>query len=136
MRTICVTGSRDYQNWKLLFDSLNNIITEYKYIAIKFGDCETGADLYADMFAYAHRVQHVKYIAEWDILGKKAGPIRNHRMIDSGIDEVLAFPLDSSKGTLDCCSYAHKKGVPVTFPEMRTGAVRSSWWDWAEIISN
>jgi hypothetical protein len=52
-------------------------------------------------------------MAEWDRLGRKAGPIRNHRMLDEGKpDLVAAFP--GGRGTSGMIALANKAGVEVT----------------------
>ena len=49
---------------------------------------------------------------EWDEIGKKAGPLRNQRMLDEGKpDLVVAFP--GSGGTKDMVRRAVKAGVSV-----------------------
>jgi len=70
-----------------------------------------------------------QFFADWDKYGRKAGPIRNHEMIDFGADELMAFPDNDSKGTKECAKYAHKKGVEVHFPELE------SWHRWAVPIA-
>lgn len=55
---------------------------------------------------------------EWETLGKKAGVLRNQRMLDDGKpDVVIAFP--GGRGTADMISRAKKAGVKVievTYP--------------------
>ena len=55
------------------------------------------------------------YPAKWDEHGKKAGPLRNQQMLDEepGIDLVLAFPDDQSRGTWDMVERAVKARIPV-----------------------
>ena len=49
---------------------------------------------------------------EWDELGKKAGPLRNQRMLEEGKPElVVAFP--GGGGTKDMVRRAVKAGVSV-----------------------
>lgn len=52
--------------------------------------------------------------ADWNKLGKGAGPIRNQAMVDAGADLCLAFHRDlpNSKGTRDCVIRAIKAGIP------------------------
>lgn len=52
------------------------------------------------------------YRADWKRHGNGAGPRRNQKMLDTGIDEVIAFP--GGKGTLDMCQRSERAGVPVT----------------------
>ena len=49
---------------------------------------------------------------QWDELGKKAGPLRNQRMLDDGKpDMVVAFP--GGGGTKDMVRRAAKAGVAI-----------------------
>ena len=49
---------------------------------------------------------------EWDELGKKAGPLRNQRMLDEGKPNlVVAFP--GGGGTKDMVRRAVKARVPI-----------------------
>lgn len=133
MYTIIVTGSRDFYDWELVFHALNTHTASHPNFLLKMGDCPTGADLFAYMYAEAIGCSFTRFFADWEKFKKAAGPIRNHEMVDSGADLVLGFPRDSSRGTKDCCTYAASKGIPVMFPEMdEPYAPRSAWWEWAE----
>ncbi len=48
--------------------------------------------------------------AEWDKHGKAAGPIRNHKMVDMGLNIGLVFLKGNSTGTTDCMEYMQKQG--------------------------
>lgn len=51
-------------------------------------------------------------MADWEDLGRKAGPIRNQRMLDDGRPElVVAFP--GGPGTAHMCRIAREAGVEV-----------------------
>jgi hypothetical protein len=52
-----------------------------------------------------------EYKADWDTYGKSAGPIRNQKMLDTGIDYVIAFP--GGRGTEHMKKIARKAGVTV-----------------------
>ena len=52
-----------------------------------------GADTFAEEWAKAAGLPCTVYQAYWKGLGRKAGPIRNRRMLDEGLpDLVVAFP--------------------------------------------
>jgi hypothetical protein len=58
-----------------------------------------GADRLAEEWAKAQAIP-CDLSASWDGLGRKAGPIRNQRMLDEGrLDLVVAFP--GGRGTAD-----------------------------------
>lgn len=135
--TVIITGSREFYDWQLLFNSVNDLGRNPLHMLLKFGDCKTGADHYAYMYAEATMCSFRKFEANWLRFGKAAGPRRNHEMVDSGADLVLGFPEDSSRGTKDCCEYAFKQGIPVRFPEMELpGSPERLWWKWAKEISH
>lgn len=51
--------------------------------------------------------------ALWNAYGKRAGPIRNQKMVDYGPDILIAFPLEGSRGTIDCVNRALIANIPV-----------------------
>lgn len=77
-----------------------------------------GVDALCAFHAQSLAYQVRSYPAMWDLYGRSAGPIRNREMLDKNPDVIrcLAFHdnLAGSKGTLDMCKYAKKKGLPVT----------------------
>jgi hypothetical protein len=71
-----------------------------------------GADRLADRFAKAHGWHVDEYLADWKTHGKRAGPIRNQRMLDEGRPQlVVAFP--GGRGTADMVDRARAAGVSV-----------------------
>lgn len=53
--------------------------------------------------------------AEWERLGKRAGPVRNQEMVDAAQpgDWLLAFPWGDSRGTRDCMRRGVERGLRV-----------------------
>jgi len=85
------------------------------YGILVHGDCP-GVDREAAKIALARGWNVVPYPAEWDRLGRSAGPLRNQRMLDEGRpDLVLAFHTDPGLGlgTRDMVRRARAAGVPV-----------------------
>ncbi len=85
-------------------------------IVIVHGDA-TGVD---ESFATAAKglgVAVEAHPADWDRLGKRAGPIRNGEMIRAGAELCLAVHrfIFNSKGTKDCVRRAIEVGIP-TYP--------------------
>lgn len=84
------------------------------------GDCPTGVDAFASHWAIENGHDPLEFIADWDDLGKAAGPIRNQRMIDWATSPrkatyrklLVAFPAPDSVGTFDCIARASKVGIP------------------------
>lgn len=85
-----------------------------------------GADSIAGRWAARHRavgVGWIRFPAEWNRYGKRAGPVRNQQMLDYLLQGrqvgqtvgVLAFhgDLEQSRGTKDMVTRAKRAGVPV-----------------------
>ena len=76
-----------------------------------------GGALGADQIAAeaATRTGHLvqAFYADWDTHGKKAGIIRNLKMLDENPAFVLAFWNGESRGTMHTITVARKRGIPV-----------------------
>lgn len=115
MKRIIFCGSRKY-----IFSLKENIVKILKELdpvntIIIHGGC-TGVDTIAGIEAQKLGFCVEVFPAEWFKYGKKAGPIRNKIMLDSGIDEVYAFPypdLEKSIGTKNMVNLAKKAGITV-----------------------
>ncbi len=82
-----------------------------------------GADAIAKRLAEARGLPVEDFVAEWGRLGFKAGPVRNRRMLESGVDAVYAFRLPGhSPGTDDMVRIARAAHVSVVMigPGRRT----------------
>ena len=117
---ILVCGGRDYTNWVLLNRTLHHAIydgdhTDYSKQVIISGMAK-GADTLAVQFADINNIPVLKFPADWDKYGKRAGPIRNQQMIDEGKpDLVVAFygSRVEGSGTADMVRRAKKHGIEV-----------------------
>lgn len=131
MVRVCVTGGRNYSDRQKVFDTLDGIHADDPPIsAIIHGDCQTGADSYAEAWAKARGVPSEKYPADWDNI-KRVGAVirtnkygklydviagfeRNTKMMREGrIDIGVVFP--GGPGTLDMMSklIAIRPKIPV-----------------------
>ena len=106
---IMVCGSRDWTSADVIQEALDGFPIGSTVI---HGGCR-GADEIAG--AVARRMGYLveAYPAEWSTLGRKAGPIRNARMIGSRPDVVLAFLSGSARGTRDAMEKARRAGIPL-----------------------
>ena len=104
---VVVTGGRDYADRARVFAELNALRPTH----IAHG-AAGGADTLAHEFARHSRTTVTTYPADWASLGKRAGPLRNRRMLDDfRPDAVLAFP--GGRGTADCIRAAVERGIRV-----------------------
>lgn len=71
-----------------------------------------GADALGRAWAYMARVPEKAFQAKWRQEGKAAGPIRNQRMINEGLpDVVVAFP--GGAGTANMIALAKTRGIRI-----------------------
>jgi|SRR4051812_20957949 hypothetical protein len=113
MRVI-VTGSRAWPSEAEVFGALNDVLMEHGPFILIHGACSTGADFFASRWAKAHpEVAEERFPADWAAYGRRAGPIRNERIVRAGADLVLAFPLPEGKGTQHTIRLAREAGIPV-----------------------
>lgn len=92
---VLVCGGRDYQNVTRMWDVLDKLPKE-NLVIIQGG--AQGADALAKIWARNHEVECEEFPADWDRYGKRAGYIRNTKMLIEGKpDIVLAFK--GGKGT-------------------------------------
>lgn len=71
-----------------------------------------GADHLAKLWATKRGIPQTEFAADWDHLGKTAGPARNKQMLTEGKpDVVLAFP--GGRGTDHMMRIAREAGVKV-----------------------
>lgn len=107
---ILITGSRDFDNFELMRYVLK--FFEEKDVTLIHGDCR-GADKIAGYIGKTLDFNMEAHPADRNRYGKKAGPIRNTEMVNSGADLVLAFPIGNSYGTKDCIRKAEQRDIPV-----------------------
>lgn len=80
---------------------------------ILVGDCPTGVDDSVRKWAAYRGFKTTVFEADWDRLGRAAGPERNRRLVKDA-DFLIAFWDGKSKGTLSAISEAIKAGKIVT----------------------
>lgn len=120
---ILVTGSRDWDDVRALRNALNGILTDLPHlntpVVVVHGDCPNGADRMASVWVRDLRgnplfvVTEEKHPANWGLEGKRAGFIRNARMVNLGADLCLAFIKDGSRGASHTAQLAEEAGIPV-----------------------
>lgn len=108
---LIVAGSRNFNNYNLLRDSIFNNYKDIQSLEIVSGTAR-GADSLGEYFAKANNLILHQFPAEWDTYGKSAGFIRNKKMGDFA-DELLAFWDGRSRGTIHMIEYMWKLNKPV-----------------------
>jgi len=111
---VLVCGSRDWTSASTIRGRLKKLP---KDVTIIEGGAR-GADSVAREVARNLGLDVITVWANWEKYGKKAGPIRNGRMLDMldpNEDMVIAFhpDLSFSRGTVDTVTRAEKRGIKV-----------------------
>jgi len=110
---VLVCGGRDFSDRKLPCDTLDALAREHddQTLCVVHGMAD-GADALAGEWARSTGHWQMCVRAMWEEHGKKAGPLRNQRMLDEAKPHlVLAFP--GGRGTADLVRRAEAAGVPV-----------------------
>lgn len=109
-----ITGSRNWNRSELIWGDL--VIFNPQLILV--GDCPTGADKFALEWASNGRCPILVFNADWKTDGKKAGPLRNSRLVncakslpDHCIVKYFAYPVGDSPGTRDCIRKLQKADI-------------------------
>ena len=98
-----ITGYRNYTDYDQFCDYVDKIPGITKIIS---GGCQ-GTDKLAERYAADHGIPVEIYEPNWDLYGRRAGPIRNS-LIVSNSDQIIAFIHPDGKGTLDTIKKAKK----------------------------
>lgn len=106
---VLVCGGRNYSDQQAVYDALDELHRVRKFELVIAGGAR-GADTLAEQWAKDRAIPTKIYQADWETLGRKAGPIRNQRMLDEGLPQlVIAFP--GGRGTADMTSRAREAAV-------------------------
>lgn len=110
-RRLLITGGRDYRDAATVNRALDRVLAE-RGIAVLIHGAARGADTLAAEWAASRGVPVEAYPARWETDGRKAGPLRNQRMLDEGKPTAcVAFP--GGTGTADMVRRCEAAGVPV-----------------------
>jgi hypothetical protein len=108
---VLICGDRNWTDRTAIFNRMRKLPVG----AIIITGGAKGADSLAYDEAQFLGFTTMRFMANWRMYGKAAGPIRNRKMLDQNPDLVIAFhsDLEHSKGTKDCVAQARKRGTPV-----------------------
>jgi hypothetical protein len=111
MKKIIIAGGRDFTDYELLKYVCDNTITlPIEQIEIVSGTA-TGSDSLGEKWANGKGYKVVRFPANWDKYGKRAGYLRNVEMAEYS-DFLIAFWNGKSKGTEHMINIAKSKGLP------------------------
>ena len=112
---VLVCGGRDYDNRERVRRTLDAALeaaqSAGKVAVIIHGNAR-GADLLADQYAREKSLRVLSFPADWNLHGKRAGPIRNIKMLtESQPHVIIAFK--GGSGTAHMMKIGREAGVPV-----------------------
>lgn len=115
---ILITGSRDWDDEQAIVGALWGYTDSFPELAVSdftlvSGACPTGADRMAEVAAERAGMRVERHPAEWDLLGKRAGFVRNAQMVAAGADVCLAFIKNQSKGATHTADLAERSEIEV-----------------------
>src|SRR4051794_28540389 len=113
---VLVTGSREWHDHQTIHDALmaqwQRVDCWPQRMTVVHGGAR-GADRIANDWAITHHVTREIHSADWARLGKRAGFVRNARMVERGADICLAFILNGSPGATMTADLADHAGISV-----------------------
>lgn len=109
---VLVTGGRNLNDRNMIYQVLD--IFHHKHgITVLIHGAATGADTLAQEWAFLNSIPVCSFPVtkeEWDRLGKRAGPLRNERMLKVGRpDALVAFP--GGRGTANMVQQAKAENL-------------------------
>ena len=110
---LLVCGGRNYANRAKAFKALDKVDAKHGIDEILQGGAQ-GADNLAHEWAMARERVSIAVPAQWEQHGKRAGPIRNQRMLDEfKPNACVAFV--GTRGTQDMCRRCQNANVPIWY---------------------
>lgn len=107
---VLVCGGRKFIDGVNLMVSMDALHAEQPIDLLIEGGAP-GADRLAGNWADGHGIDHLRVPAQWEKLGRRAGPARNKRMLMVAPNLVVAFP--GGAGTADMVAQAKRASIKV-----------------------
>lgn len=111
MYRLMITGSRTWDDKEVIVHELLFIAKKYKNVVLVSGHA-AGADRLAEEVAVGLGWVIEIHEPDWKSHGNSAGYKRNTTMLETGVQAVLAFHKDESRGTADAIKKAKERNVP------------------------
>ena len=109
-----IAGSRQFSDYQTLSFHCDRLLAEKRKshrVVIISGTCR-GADQLGERYAEERGVCIEKFPADWNSLGKSAGPVRNAQMANAA-HALVAFWDGKSRGTGNMIDVARTKGLKI-----------------------
>ena len=112
MLRVIIAGSRDFDDYALLQDHADYMLSRQEDIEIVSGGA-SGADALGERYAKERGYRLKIFPADWAKYGRIAGPIRNREMA-AYADALLAYWDGRSRGTKNMIDEARANGLKVS----------------------
>ena len=109
MTKVIIAGSREIEDFQAVVSAVRN--SNFNVTEIISGGAR-GVDYLAIEYARQYNIPYTEYMADWELLGKSAGVIRNRTMAEQG-DALIAIWDGKSRGTLNMINTMHKLKKPI-----------------------
>ena len=103
---LLVTGGRKFNDRAFIYQTLDALHAKTPISVLVHGAAR-GADTLCGEWAISRGVAVEPHPAKWAVYGRRAGPLRNIKMIETKPDLLVAFP--GGTGTAGCVKEAKKR---------------------------
>lgn len=108
---VIIAGGREFNNYALLKEKCDYYLSGQKKIEIVSGGAK-GADKLGEQYAKEKGYAIKLFPAQWEQLGKRAGPVRNELMAIYA-EALIAFWDGESAGTFNMIKLAEREGLKI-----------------------
>jgi len=112
MNRVVVAGSRTFNNFALMREKMDNILSQLEGSITIISGTAKGADTLGEKYAKSRGYRVVRFPADWERHGRRAGPLRNQEMADNAT-HVVVFWDGESGGSKNMIDEARKRGLPL-----------------------
>jgi hypothetical protein len=109
---VAIVGSRKFKRLDLVRQRVRELARVYDDSLVIVSGGASGVDTAAEYEARKLGIPVTVHIAEWKFYGRRAGPIRNARIVDDS-DIVIAFWDGQSRGTKSSMNFARSMVKPL-----------------------
>lgn len=113
---VIIAGTRTFTDYEKLSAFCDKVLSNQKEVEVVSG-CSKGADLLGERYAKERGFSIKRFPADWNLYGKRAGPLRNSAMATYA-DALIAFWDGQSRGTQNMINLANAGGLKVRICEI------------------
>jgi hypothetical protein len=117
VKTVAVSGGRDYKDSFFVNVTMSRLLRAIGPFRLIEGGAP-GLDRLCREWAKAKGLPYTTVHAQWHIYRKRAGDIRNAKMVAMEPDLAIVFP--GGDGTMNFYGHAKEQGVPIWIPATQT----------------